>query len=101
MPALVSAAGPSRFPSHSLSLHKLCADAVIIDDSTKYCQACAAAGMTALLFGRYGWNATVQQSGQSADLPELLESGDPDTALHPSVVRVDDWEAVLAALPGP
>ncbi len=51
----------------------------LIDDQLKHCFAAAEAGLTALLFGDYAWNATVVTE-----------------ALPQNVVRVKDWHAVQA-----
>jgi 5'(3')-deoxyribonucleotidase len=53
----------------------------LIDDSLSHCTRAGAAGVTALLFGEYPWNA--------AD------------SLPPGVVRVRDWPAVLSYFEGP
>jgi 5'(3')-deoxyribonucleotidase len=46
----------------------------LIDDQPKHCFAAAEAGLTALLFGDYGWNR--------------------DLKLMPGVVKVNNWQAV-------
>jgi uncharacterized HAD superfamily protein len=52
----------------------------LIDDSLKHCRLAAEAGITAILFGDYGWN-------QASELPE-------------GVTRCKDWVAVLEYFDG-
>ena len=47
----------------------------LIDDSVSHCNTAAAEGISAILFGNYGWNSNQE--------------------LHPDVVRLPDWDAVL------
>jgi len=39
-----------------MQLCELAGAVALVDDSPTYCQQCAAGGVAAVLFGRYGWN---------------------------------------------
>lgn len=47
----------------------------LIDDSVEHCNAAAECGITAILFGEYGWNSHHE--------------------VHKNVIRLPDWNAVL------
>jgi hypothetical protein len=39
-----------------MQLCELAGAVALVDDSPTYCEQCAAGGIAAVLFGRYGWN---------------------------------------------